>query len=61
MGYARKHDEMMDCTMGGCGTLWYPGACKRCGFNWDEAERRKKLPLVEDERDGLRRKHVGRR
>lgn len=55
MGYAQKYDDIQKCTMGGCGTLWYPGACKKCGFNKDEAERRRKLPM-EVCPDGLRRK-----
>ena len=33
--------------------------CKRCGFNRDEYERRKALPLVKDPRTGLHTKFVG--
>lgn len=32
--------------------------CKLCGFNMEEAERRKTLPLIADE-NGIRRKYVG--
>lgn len=59
MGYAQKFDEIKDCTMGGCGTLWYPGACKKCGFNKDEAERRRRLP-IEVRPNGLRGKTLRR-
>lgn len=33
-------------------------ACLRCGWQQEELERRKGLPLVKDE-NGIRRKHVG--
>lgn len=32
--------------------------CRRCGWQQEELERRKGLPLVKDE-NGIRRKHVG--
>lgn len=38
-----------------------PYNCRKCGFNVDEAERRKSLPLVEDPVTGLLRKYVGKR
>ena len=43
-----------NCTIGACDQH----DCYRCGFDRDEVERRKKLPLVKDERTGLLRKIV---
>ena len=35
-------------------------ACRYCGLNRDEAERRRQLPLIEDE-NGIRRKYTGKK
>lgn len=43
-----------NCTMGTC----EKHECAGCGFDQNEAARRKKLPLVKDKRTGLRRKIV---
>lgn len=40
-----------------CGTCYSMTNCERCGWNADEAARRKLLPLIERE-DGLRRKII---
>ncbi len=48
-----------NCTMQGC-VLSRPD-CKGCGFDKTELRRRKKLPLVLNEKTGLHRKIVGKK
>ena len=43
-----------NCLKGGC---YWPSGCSSCGFDKNEAERRKQLPLVLC-KDGLRRKII---
>lgn len=55
----RPKDKGRDnCTMAAC-PMSRP-VCQGCGFDKKELKRRRELPLVLDERTGLRRKHVGR-
>lgn len=50
-------EVIMNCTKGGCGTFVDAERCGRCGFNREEAERRKGLPMIRGA-DGLWRKYV---
>ncbi len=56
---AAKKVCMLPESMSNC-PLRYAGgeACRRCGWQQEELERRKRLPLVKDE-SGRRRKYVG--
>lgn len=49
------------CLQFGCAShSYFREDCKTCGFFKEEAQRRKELPLIEDE-DGIRRKIIRRK
>lgn len=54
---SEKPKPPKNCLRGGCDSV---GKCSRCGFDREEYERRKKLPLVLGP-DGLRRKIIPRK
>lgn len=57
MGCEKQNSTAKEtCINGGCAHGHGPW-CKKCGWNVNEAERRKGIPLVLDG-DGLYRKHV---
>ena len=58
--FAEVKAAMEGCLQGGCGHFQGVASCKTCGFWKTEHARRLKLPMVKG-RDGLRRKHVGRK
>ena len=56
MGSEKQNAVKEVCLKDGC-TDGYGPWCKECGWNVNETERRKDIPLVLD-RDGLYRKHI---
>lgn len=56
-----EHDLKRECLQFGCAShSCFKEDCKTCGFYREEAQRRKELPLIEDE-DGIRRKIIRRK
>ena len=54
------YNIVRDCTQHGCAShSYFREDCRTCGFFKKEAQRRKELPLVEDE-DGISRKIIRR-
>ncbi len=54
---SEKQNAVKEVCLKDCCTDGYGPWCKECGWNVNEAERRKDIPLVLDS-DGLYRKHI---